>query len=76
MIYLPLFAIILVIFEYILTREKGMWGLSLIVAFLILFGLLIPTDFIIVAGMSLVLLLTFVITSYLKGFRKKSEMTH
>ena len=67
MIYLPLFAIILVIFEYILTREKGMWGLSLIVVFLIIFSFLIPTDFIIIVGMSLLLLLTFGITYYFKG---------
>ncbi len=72
MILLLLFALILVILEYVITREKGMWGLSLIVAFLIIFSFLIPTDFIIIAGMSLFLLLTFVITYYFNWFRKKS----
>ncbi len=72
MIFLLLFALLLVILEYVITREKGMWGLSLIVAFLIIFSFLIPTDFIIIAGMSLFLLLTFVITYYFNWFRKKS----
>ncbi len=73
-VFLLLFAIILVILEYVITREKGMWGLSLIVAFLIIFSFLIPTDFIIIAGMSLFLLLTFVITYYFNWFRKKSSI--
>ena len=40
MIFLPLFALILEILEYVITREKGMWGLYLIVAFIIIFSFL------------------------------------
>jgi len=69
---LLLFALILIILEHIITRKKGMWGLSLIVAFLMIFLFLIPTDSVIILGMSSILLLTFIITYYFSKFRKRS----
>ncbi len=74
MIVLLIFALILVILEYVITKEKGLRGLALIVGFLITFIFLIPADFIIIVGMSLCLLLTFCITYYLKWFIKKRSV--
>jgi hypothetical protein len=74
MIVLLIFALILVILEYVITKEKGLWGLALIVGFLITFIFLIPADFIIIVGMSLCLFLIFGITYYLKWFIKKRSV--
>ncbi len=70
MIFLLLIALILVSLVYVITREKGMWGLSLIVAFFIISVFLIPIDFIILSGISLFLLLTFVTTYYFNWHKK------
>jgi membrane-bound ClpP family serine protease len=70
---LLLFALILIVLEYLLTKKKGMWGLSLIVIFIITFMFLIPADASIIVGMSSVLLITFNVTYYINWRSEKSS---